>query len=82
MSNMYLGEKIETIIHARSDLDIGQYRGCSAKTFGAAFIDGVVYKVQRNVEVTSNWFWKVLNVNTGNSVTLRDQYDPPLLKEV
>jgi hypothetical protein len=78
----HLGEKIETIILSRKDTNHGRYMGSSAQTFGAAMIDGIIYKVARNIETSENWFWKVLNVNTGDSVTLTDQYDLPCLREV
>mgnify|MGYP003624617890 CR=1 FL=1 len=76
-----LGEKIETIILSRKDTSQGKYLGSSAQTFGAALINGVVYKVMRNLEVSENWFWKVFNVNTGKTITLKDQYDLPCLRE-
>jgi len=76
-----LGEQIETIILARKDMPFGQYMGSSAVTFGAARINGVIYKIKRNLDVTQNWFWKVLNVNTGNEVTLQGQYDLPCLNK-
>lgn len=80
-NKQHLGEKIETIILARKDTSHGKYMGSSAETFGAALIDGIVYKVTRNLDVTQNWFWKVFNVNTRNTVTLTDQYDLPCLRE-
>lgn len=72
---LYLGEKLETIILARRDMPFGKYMGDSAKTFGAARIDGVIYKIRRNLDLTQGWFWKVLNVNTGDEVTLQERYD-------
>lgn len=81
-TELYLGEKIETIVLARRDMPFGKYLGNSAVTFGAACVDGVVYKVKRNLDVTQDWFWKVFNVNTGHEVTLQDQHDLPCLQSI
>jgi hypothetical protein len=79
---MNLGEKLETIIFSRKSGDLGNYLGSSAETFGAAEIEGVIYKITRNIETVGDFFWTVLNVNTGNIVRLKDKYDLPCLKFV
>lgn len=67
---MHIGEQIETIIHSRKDGKFGEYLGSSAKTFGACRIDGVIYKVERNIEVERDTpFWVVRNVNDGTVAT-------------
>jgi hypothetical protein len=81
MNKLSLGEKIEAIIYGRKDFDFGKYMGASAKTFGAARIDGIIYKVERNIEVMEEpWFWRVHNVNTGKKIELEDKYDLPCLQ--
>jgi len=79
---MNLGEKLETIIFSRKSGNLGNYLGSTAETFGAAEIEGVVYKIARNIEAVGDFFWTVLNVNTGNIVKLKGEYDLPCLKSV
>ena len=80
--NFYLGEKIETLIYRRVSGSLGDYLGATANVFGAVKIDGIVYHVERNIETNINWFWRVKNINTGNSIELKDQYDLPILATV
>ncbi len=71
---MHIGEKIETIIYSRKDGQFGQYLGSTAVTFGACCIDGIIYKVERNIEVDNDKpFWTVRNINHGTVATETDK---------
>lgn len=75
-----IGEKIETIILSRSNGTFGEYLGSTAKTFGAVRIDGVVYKVERPVEVNKPAYI-IRNVNDGTTAIVEDKYDLPMVTE-
>ena len=77
---MNLGEKIETILYRRTNGNFGLYLGSTAKTFGACKIDGVIYKVERNIETDDNPMWKVKNLTTGKVAIAQDEYDIGLIK--
>ena len=74
-SELCVGEKVETIIFSRSSGKYGDYLGSSSETFGAACVDGVIFNVERDNSVDGDWFWKVRNLDTGLSSTLKDHND-------
>jgi hypothetical protein len=74
-SGMCVGEKVETIIFSRRSGKFGDYLGSSVQTFGAARVDDIIFKVERNNNVGCAWFWKVRNVETGLVSTAKDRND-------
>ena len=77
---MSLGEKIETIIYSRKSGEFGEFLNESNGSFGRVQIDGVVYRIIRHIEADSPFFWQVVNEDTNNVVSLKEEYDLCALK--
>lgn len=81
-NEMYLGERIETVLYTRISGPVGEYLKCKNGDYHLVRIFGVVYKVERNVEVDIDWYWQVTNMNTGSKIQLKDVYELGCLREL
>lgn len=80
-NELILGEKIETILSTRSNGLYGKYLGATAKTFGACAVGGVVYKVERNIEINDDPMWVVRNMNDNTTATAQEKWDLASIRE-
>tara|TARA_R110001592_G_scaffold182549_1_gene425859 strand:+ start:14661 stop:16475 length:1815 start_codon:yes stop_codon:yes gene_type:complete len=69
-----IGEKVETILLSKNSGKFGQYLGFVGVAERIK-CEGLTLDIYRNVEAENHYFYKVVNVITGQTHTVEDQHD-------
>lgn len=73
-SGLCIGEKVETVFNCRANTASGNYGDYLGYFEGAdrVFSNGFTFDIFRNVEIGSDYFFKVVNVDTGKTAITKD----------